>query len=376
MLLALLSSTVVLPVFAADSRQDPLPANSNQPQTPANEIQVFLPLSMAGEPDLPLLLGVYPTGWMNQATVTSELAPMDQWTGKHHSLVGLFLPIEAPNYQAFVNDVLDTSWENGYTPFVNLSTSTRSAYAIASGAVDEALRSWARAFRTYARGGERTAFIAPLQEMNSCQGPRRPSDCWTAYGGDPGNYILAFRRIQDIFADEGVPADSVHWTFAPNGWSHPDYDHPFEAYYPGDAHTEVVSFSAYNFGACNGSAWQTPLVVFNNPNSPSPEGQYLDRMRTMAPGKPIIIAQTGSTDRFTSCSGISEAAKNAWLETAYNYLADYPNVWGVIYFNIRTTQNDWQVYSSSVRYSGYPAGADNPGIIYLSPAELRDAGLP
>lgn len=71
---------------------------------------------------------------MNQATVNSELATMDQWSGKYHSLVGIFLPIYTPNYQAFVTDVLDTSRENGYTPR-NLSANI-TAYAISTGALD------------------------------------------------------------------------------------------------------------------------------------------------------------------------------------------------------------------------------------------------
>lgn len=369
--LAVLSGFIVWPVLAAESRQDPAPPDP-RPLTTEFDIQIYLPLSVAGEEDTPLLLGVYPSGWINQATVDSELVPLDRWTGKRHALVGTFLPISTPNYQAYVTDVLNTSWENGYTPFVNLSTDT-SAFAIASGALDSSLHSWARAFRVYARGGERSAFLAPLQEMNSCQ----EGGCWTRYGGDPTNFKRAYQRIQDIFAQEGVPADSVHWTFAPNGWSDPDYDYPFEAYYPGDALTEVVSFSAYNFGNCNSAEWQSPLVVFNNPNAASPEGQYLDRMRAMAPGKPIIIAQTASSARYTSCTRTSDAAKNAWLEEAYNYLADFPDVWGVLYFNIRNSQNiDWPIFNSSVRYSGYVAGAANPGIIYLSPAELHNSGLP
>lgn len=370
LILTLLSSTVVWPAFAAELQQNPVQTEPDQPFAPGVDIQVYLPLSFAGEEDTPLMLGVYPSGWINQDTVDTELVPLDQWTGKHHSLIGTFLPIDTPNYQAYVTDVLDTSWENGYTPFVNLSA-RNTAYAIASGALDNSLRSWARAFRDYARDGERSAFIAPLQEMNSCQ----RSGCWTVYGGDPANFKLAFRHIQNIFSEEGVPANSVHWTFAPNGWSDPVYDYPFESYYPGDALTEVVGFSAYNFGNCNGTSWQSPLVVFNNPNRAAPEGQYLDRMRAMAPDKPIIIAQTASSARYTSCSGVSDTAKNAWLEEAYNYLADYPGVWGVLYFNIPKSV-DWPVFNGSVRYNGYVAGADNPGIIYLSPSDLHKNGLP
>ena len=82
----------------------------------------------------------------------------------------------------------------------------------------------------------------------------------------------------------------------------------FEEYYPGDTFVDVVAISAYNSGYCGGGVWQEPETVFNNPNSSN--GHYLDRLRTLAPSKPIFIAQTASSSYKTS--GVQNAAeKNA-----------------------------------------------------------------
>ena len=178
-------------------------------------------------------------------------------------------------------------------PFVNLQI-WATAYDIASGKKDVEIRNWARAYKNFADGPDgqgRIAFIAPIQEMNSCQS----GGCWTMWGGDPENYKIAFRRIRQIFDQEAVPSSSVRWVFAPNGWSHYKYDHPFEDYYPGENWVDIVAISAYNFGGCIPNAWRSPQEVYNNPNyRHQSEGAYLDRMRVMAPGKPIFIAQTGT----------------------------------------------------------------------------------
>lgn len=90
-------------------------------------------------------------------------------------------------------------------------------------------------------------------------------------------------------------------------------------------------------------------------------------MQVMAPGKPIFISQTG-----TAGSG---GAKDAWLDEAHDYLANYSGVYGVLYFNMKT-QCDWRVYSPpEVLYDGYADGVLNSIYKYRSPEEIRDDPL-
>jgi beta-mannanase len=249
-------------------------------------------------------------------------------------------------------------WDNGYTPFVNLTVQYNSgitAKQIANGQADNVLRNIARTYATMVQHNHRMAFFAPLQEMNSD---------WVPYGMDPANFKLAYRRIQQIFADEGVPSESIQWVFAPNGWTAPEKP-PFEDYYPGDAYVDIVGFSAYNFGYCSNNshpAWETPETIFH---------QYIERFAVLAPSKPIFISQTGTT-AYTN-QGKSVTAKNQWLTEAYNYLATHPSVRAVIYFNRWDSDCDWSFYQlGGEQYAGYPQGVANSAYGYVSPFALKD----
>lgn len=325
--------------------------------------EIYIPLVVKPRTKL---IGMYFQGisLISQDSYDTVINPTNAWSGGKLSIIGTFMNTYIDgNYYFHVAGTLDQVWDNNYLPFINLQISA-SAYEIAIGKKDQEIKNWALAYKTYAEGpdGEdRIAFIAPLQEMNSCL----EAGCWTQWGGSPGNYKIAFQRIRQIFDQVGVPSNSVRWVFAPNGWSHYKYDYPFEEYYPGDDLVDVVAISSYNFGGCTTSKWKSPEVVYNNPNHIYlSEGSYLDRLREMAPSKRIFIAQTASAG--------SGTAKNTWLDDAYDYLANYPGVSGVIYFNIRT-QCEWRVYAPpGVEYPGYVLGVYNSIYQRETPQDIRD----
>jgi hypothetical protein len=327
---------------------------------------VFLPLMLRTHiPDRnPVMLGMYPQSWPGlQSTIDNEIHAAEGWSGKEMSIVGTFTDFEEPNYTANIQNQLTTIWNNGYTPFVNIGTS-HTSYAVATGEIDNAIRAWARAYAAYATGGGgRMAFIAPLDEMNGN---------WVPYydGGNKENFKLAYAHIRQIFAEEGVPAESVRWVFAPNGFTIPGDE--FEYYYPGDTTVDVVAFSAYNFGYHPYNSawpdWKNPDEVF---------GPYLDRMRALAPTKPIFIAQTGTTSY--AANGPNPEMKNSWLHSAYSFLAAYQGVRAVIYFNIVNEQQvDWPFYvpeDTGHQYPGYIEGVSSPEYIYLTPEALKSLPL-
>jgi beta-mannanase len=235
---------------------------------------------------------------------------------------------------------------------VNLG-SPRTAYAYASGQVDASILAWARAYKSWAdRGGNRKAFLAPLQEMNGA---------WTAYGCDPVNYKLAYQHIQDLFMQVGVNRSMAWWVFAPNGWSSPCANNAkIKDYYPGDSRVDIIGFSSYNYGTCpSNSSWQTPEQVF---------GPYISEIRTTVSNlKPIFIAQTG----VTSLGG----DKDQWLRDAYKYLANQ-NVRGVIYFNMDVACNSSTTFNFTVYQptgflaTGYKDAVNLPYTKYMSPPAL------
>jgi hypothetical protein len=339
-----------------ESNQRELKASQQQ----SNHQQIFMPM-ISVKSTATVLTGIYPHGFPGlQSTIDNEFKVIDNWVGQKLSIGGTFIGFEGPNPRANFKEQMEVLWKNGYTPFVNLSTS-HTAAEVANGAIDGAIETMASLYVEYAQGNTRMAYLAPFPEMNGD---------WVPYKLDPDNYKRAFSRIQSIFASKGVPEGSVRWVFAPNGWSRPGTP-GFESYYPGDSLVDVVSFSAYNFGYnpyVPAGVWYSPAEVF---------GKYIDRMRAMAPSKPIFVAQT-ATSAYTS-SGSSEEAKNRWLREAYQYLADSDGVRAVIYFNKVNQQGvDWPFYvpgNPARQYPGYREGVLYSSYEYISPAELKNYNL-
>jgi Glycosyl hydrolase family 26/S-layer homology domain len=260
--------------------------------------------------DLPVFVGIYPSGPLQE--VVGEITAIDSWLGKPTvTMAGTFLDLETPPSSIILE--LDSAWNAGYIPFVNLGAGTSvvpwTAAEIANGALDDSIHAWAAAFRDWSNNGKKRAMIAPLQEANGD---------WTSYGMDADNFKLIFYRIQSIFAQEGVQRDSVMWVFAPNGWSENGYE--FENFYPGDTFVDAIGFSSYNFGACPVWASDNSWDTFNTIYKP-----YLDRMVAMAPNKPIILAEFGSVEE--------NGDREKWLQETLTKFTQYPTMRGWVYFN-------------------------------------------
>lgn len=317
---------------------------------------LFPGASAAAVAEPPVLLGLYTSRSLQETA--SEIVAVDGWlksVGMQTSIAATFMDIEWPNPDWNVTHEMEAAWSLGYVPFVNLAIGTitdpgiiaslpdsqgypgnrTAAFLAGNPRLESTLRAWARAFAAWSDGGGKKAFIAPLQEMNGY---------WVPYGLDPENFKLAYRRLQGVFQEEGVPSDAVSWVFAPNGWSDPRHP-PFEAYYPGNSVVDVVAFSAYNYGTCVWSwpHWDTYATAFQ---------PYLERMSAMAPSKPIFLAQTGSVDW--------GGDKDAWLNDSFTKLAAYPGLRAILYFHVKKSEGlpcdpvEWRFYAPSegVVFSG------------------------
>jgi hypothetical protein len=319
---------------------------------------IYLPFLLKSPAPPPLLLGLYaPATYLgDQQTLNDYFLGLDAWAGLSrnagtgHSLAGDFVDFELPNLNDNVMAILETLWRNGYTAFLNIKANTTSS-AIANGQYDTLIRNWARAYKAWLDlGGNRRAFLGPLQEMNGK---------WIPYGMDPANFKPAYRRIVSLFEQEGVPRNRVWWTFAPNGYSEP----PFKMadYYPGDDVVDVIAFSGYNWGRCpivDWVTWQEPEIVL---------GSFITEIRqTITTAKPIFIAETAST----SFGG----NKDQWLMSAYTYVRQQ-NVRGVFYFNA-DMECDWAVYQPNGRQlASYKNAIWSIGVPYVAPEILATSPL-
>lgn len=305
----------------------------------------------------PLLLGLYAKGWVgDQNVVDAQLNDLGSWSGVKLTFAGTFTDINEPNYDAAINMQLEKMYSNGYTPFINILPKI-SAYNYAKGDADQYIRLWARAYKQVVQSDNRVGYIALMPEMNGN---------WVPYGTDPGNYKLSLIRTQRIFKEEGVPDAAVQWVFAPNGWS--TSSNMLEYYYPGDEYIDVIGFSAYNYGYCT---YPNYSPQWNSLESITKE--YIERIRKMAPSKPIFISQISTSAKENS--GINDEAKNQWIRDGYEFLLESLNVRAVIYFNIDDEICDmaiWRTWPTSFAksYQGYMDIVQSSGIKYMSPSEL------
>lgn len=301
----------------------------------------------------PLLLGSYTRGYLgNQSVVDRELNEFSYWAGQRLSLAGIFFNLEDDNPAYNIPQQLETLHQNGMTAFLNFS-SHRSADQIANGNLDRNIQKIAEAYAKWiANGDHRMAILSPLPEMNGD---------WEAYKEDPENFKRAYQRIQQFFIAAGVPRSSVRWAFSPNGWSR-DQAHQFERYYPGDAFVDIVAFSSYNWGYCSASPWKTwssPKTVYE---------PYLNRMRKLAPNKPIVISQTATTS--TTQSGNSPQQKDQWLQDSYRYLVATPDVTGIVYFNIQK-ECDWKIDITDSNNQGFKTLLQSDRFGYIPPNQIQ-----
>jgi Protein of unknown function (DUF3131)/Glycosyl hydrolase family 26 len=305
----------------------------------------------------PVLLGSYAQGYVGDVSVVNrELHGFSGWADKKLSLAGIFYDLEDDNPGYNIPQQLETLRQNGMTAFLNFS-SRRTAKQIANGAVDRNIQQIAEAYASWIKQGDnRIAMLAPLPEMNGD---------WETYKEDPENFKRAYQRIQQIFIKAGVPRSSVRWVFAPNGWSK-NQAHQFENYYPGESAVDVVAFSGYNWGYCQASTWKqwsSPKAVYE---------PYLNRMRKLAPNKPIVIAQTATTSTTTSGNNLQQ--KDQWLQDSYRYLANVPGVRGILYFNMNK-ECDWKIDTTQSNHQGFKSVLQSDRFGYIAPNQFTQFGF-
>ena len=157
---------------------------------------------------------------------------------------------------------------------------------------------------------------------------------WTEWSGvqnnsagrhdGPSKYVLAWRRIHDIF--ERLGATNVSWVWAPNGLSVPNVSwNRAGAYYPGDGYVDWIGISAYNWGTTRPwSNWE-------------PFATLVRRFyQAYSARKPIMVAETASAT--------AGGDKARWITAVGPALRlQYPAIKAVLFFE---RPPEWSVRSS------------------------------
>ncbi len=301
-------------------------------------------------------------GWDNDASYSVDRAMVD-WQGKNFAFEQTYINLDGyTDESGAVNapfNEFELMWYYGRVPVVNLSydnvrpakcnktlTALVDNLNASTSADYQHLVWWARGVNNWLNlGGKRFLMVAFQQEANynTCA---TTSDSSTYAFGDPVAFKSAFRQVRAIVSSAlGDNASRVHWVFAPNCASSEPFP-DFEAYYPGDGVVDWAGMSAYNFGGYRTKDFTAAWQGFDEMARP-----YLDRLRALAPRKPLALLQLGSI----SFGG----DKNLWLKDFLLDAMTYPKLYLVVYFNSITKGE-----------GGIPAGLDWP-VFWNDPYDAR-----
>jgi beta-mannanase len=318
--------------------------NSQLPiQQVANEAtntNVFIPLVRNG---MPTFYGIMMPIYWTKENVAEHMPVVDALAGIKHTSVGWGIDVQDPAlYEPWQSDSelnrnnlyrqLEQLWQQGYVSFIKIGSST-TIREIADGYYDDRLNQMAQIYKRWLENGDgRKAMFGPFQEMNGE---------WVPYYLPNTNpqqkhkdFKDAYRRIYDVFTSNGISRSQIWWVFSPNGWSWPDDN--FEYYYPGDDLVDLVGFAAYNFGFCEATLKPDGNDYGNWENYDRIFEPYIRRMQIIAPTKPILITETG-TSALTSTQAREQSQydygmKAEWFRENYNYLAKTTHGIGNILF--------------------------------------------
>ncbi|MBW1780739.1 MAG: endoglucanase [Deltaproteobacteria bacterium] len=159
------------------------------------------------------------------------------------------------------------------------------------------------------------------------------------YGPEsPRIYQEMFRYVVTLFQKTG--AHKVLWAFCPNSESVPNasYDpsaswNRMEAYYPGHTYVDVLGMDGYNWGTTQTKAtsgWDSEWKAFADIFRP-----VWEKLRHLAPNKPIIVFETGSVDQ--------GGDKKRWIKNAFDTAREW-KLKGLVWFQV-SKEYDWRINS-------------------------------
>lgn len=147
---------------------------------------------------------------------------------------------------------------------------------------------------------------------------------WANYSGivnlsDPEIYIGCWRRVYEIFEEEGV--DNAIWVFNPNDRNYPPCNwNNFLAYYPGDEYVQMIGVTGYNTGTyfkeVTGEDWRSFTEIYD---------EVEEAYRPFFAEFPWIITEFASS----SVGG----NKPMWIDNMFRHLHDYPNIKAAVWFS-------------------------------------------
>jgi hypothetical protein len=247
-----------------------------------------------------------------------------------------------------------TKWCNGYCRFqtsqfskvrgtgvipwlswgsYDAESSTANGYTdaqIAAGSQDAYITDWARAAKSWSH----PFFLRFDWEMNLDQFG------WGvgANGNAASDYVAMWRHVHGIFTRVGVT--NVTWVWCPNIDPTSSFA-SLASLYPGDAYVDWTCLDGYN----GNDPWTSFTTLFAS--------TYKLITGTIAPSKPMIIGEVGSTE--------SGGSKAQWIKHMFSALpTKFPRIRGLLWFDAYASgpggNYDWPIDTSSMSEAAFTAG--------------------
>lgn len=201
---------------------------------------------------------------------------------------------------------------------------------IISGEFDPDLRAWA---------DEAKSFGSPvLIEWGT-----EPNSNWFGWSGKmnggagrgPAEFVAAYRHIVDVM--RGAQADNLTWVWHVNWFSEPERKwNAFENYFPGENYCDWIALSAYGP--------TTPRMKDGTESLRFKLKESYDRLTTLAPNKPIIVAEFGCDihNRHVDAAAWAKAA----LEELFS--GRWPRLIGFCWWNEGWQNDDTKAHDSDL----------------------------
>ena len=209
--------------------------------------------------------------------------------------------------------------------------------SIINGAHDAYIRQWA----SDAKAWGFPMFLRFDWEMNGNWFP------WSEQvnGNQPGQYVLAWRHVHDIFTSVG--ANNVTWVWCPNISSNTST--ALSTLYPGDGYVDWTGLDVYN----KYDTWLASGALLNGGGLSWLHNSYQELL-TLAPAKPMLLGEIASLE-----AGDGGAKKAAWITEALatQIPTHYPAIKAVVWFNWNSDPGStYTVESSAASQAAFAAG--------------------
>lgn len=302
---------------------------------------VVAPLSGCGaadQPDEAIALGAR-TGSIGFGNPPWNNAPIDayvQEAGREPDFV-LWFQSWGPRLEAtFPRAGAEEIHQRGYTQVITWvpedyslppDDPSYSLDATLSGVHDDYVRQYARDLVAWGR----PVYLRPFHEMNDT------SNAYAAgkNGNTPEKLVAAWRRVHQIFAQEG--ATNVKWVWSPSVGPptyHPQY--PMASYYPGDDYVDWMALDGYNWAEARSLPWYSFDEIYS---------QSYAEITAISP-KPVMIAEIGSHTW--------PGDKALWIdEMREDVPAKYPRVKAVSWYHQNADGGLWRINTSRATLHAY-----------------------